>query len=521
MTLPTVDTQTQASREELHADISDLTRGSLVTLVGKLGRLSRGAFIWVITLLCGVDVQGLYSIAWGLVSTVNRVAHFGMERGVVRFLSAARRDASDVNGESAVMGAAMRIGLATSIVTSLALFLTADYLESFYERPIGTAVLIVAWTAPFTTLTGIFVAATRALRIMRYDVYVTSIIGPLILLTGGVAAGLMGTGLEGVMYAQFAMTVGSCLLALVYFRQFFKLGASLRQIRSAASWRPLASFSLPVMLADVLSGTLTQLDVLMLGAMVPPHQVGIFVLARRLASTMLKPLQSVDPIFSSVVSDLSAGGKHAELQHRFGVVSRWVLIINLPILAILLLIGYELLPLMDEDKITGLADVELGFTILVVLCIGMLIQGIYGIAEPLLAMCGRPQLNLYNNIIWLIANFGLNLWLIPAYGIMGAAAGATVSVVFINIIRVLQLYWIQNFRPFDRTQLKPILAAASGGLLTWLVSSQLPSDVVWAVATLLLFLACYLLVLRALGLEEEDRMALARIRERLRRSPPE
>jgi hypothetical protein len=43
--LPTADTRTQASREELLADISDLTRGSIVTFVGKLGRLSRGAFI--------------------------------------------------------------------------------------------------------------------------------------------------------------------------------------------------------------------------------------------------------------------------------------------------------------------------------------------------------------------------------------------------------------------------------------------------------------------------------------------
>ncbi len=517
--MPTVDTQTHASREELDADISDLTRGSLVTFVGKLGRLSRGAFIWVITLLCGTEVQGLYSAAWGLVSTVNRVAHFGMERGVVRFLTAARRGDGD-EGESAVIGAALRIGLTASILTSLTLFLTADYLEAYFDEPIGTAILIVAFTAPFTALTGIFVAATRALRIMRYDVYVTSIAGPLILLVGGVAAGLTGAGLHGVMYAQLAMTIGACLLSVVYFRHFFRLGASVRRIWNTP-WRPLASFSSPVMLADVLSGILTQLDGIMLLKMASAHDVGIFVLARRLASTMLKPLQSVDPIFSSVVSDLSAGGKHAELQHRFGVVSRWVLIINLPILAILLLIGYELLPLVDKTgQMAGMADVELGFSILLVLCVGMLIQGIYGIAEPLIAMCGRPQLNLYNNIVWLIANFGLNLWLISAYGIMGAAIGATVAVVLVNIIRVLQLYWIQKFKPFDRTQLKPVFAAASSGLLTWLVSAQLPSGVLWAVATLLLFLASYLLVLRALGLEEEDRLAMSRIRERLRRSPP-
>ena len=474
----------------------------------------------MITLLCGVDVQGLYSIAWGIVSTVNRVAQFGTERGVVRFLAAARRDENDDDSESAVIGAALRIGLIASVCTSLGLFLTADYLESFYQKPIGSAVLIVAWTAPFTTLAGIFVAATRALRIMRYDVYVNSIAGPLILLAGGLVVGLSGAGLAGVMYTQFAMTVGACLLAAVYYRRFFSLGAAVRRIRGAVSWRPLAAFSFPVMLTDVLAGVLTQLDVLMLGKMATEHEVGIFVLARRLASTMLKPLQSVDPIFSSVVSDLSISGKHAELQHRFLVVSRWVLIINLPILAILLLIGYELIPLLDalfdSDKISGLSDIELGFTILMVLSVGMLIQGVYGVAEPFIAMCGRPQLNLYNNIVWLIANFGLNLWLISSYGIIGAAIGAAVAIALVNIIRLLQLYVVQRFIPFDRTLLKPIIAGASGALCAWLVSAHLPSGVVWAMAPMVVFLTLYLLTLRALGLEEEDRIALARIRSRLR-----
>ena len=512
--MPTVDTQTQAYRDELHADIGDLTRGSLVTFVGKLGRLSRGAFLWVVTLLCGTEVQGLYSIAWGLVHTVNRVAHFGLERGVVRFLVAARRGDDD-SEENVVLGAALGLGLMTSVIISLTLFFTADYIESFYQRPIGTAILVVSFTAPFTALAGIFVAATRALRIMRYDVYVTSIAGPLILLAGGLVAGLAGAGLKGVMYAQLAMTVGSCLLAAIYFRKFFDLRASLRRIPRPRSWRSLASFSFPVMLADVLSGVLTQLDILMLGKMVQPHDVAIFVLARRLASTMLKPLQSVDPIFSSVVSDLSVSGKHAELQHRFAVVSRWVLIINLPVLAILLLVGYELLPLMDNEGV--LADIGVGFTILTILCVGMLIQGVYGIAEPFLAMCGRPQLNLYNNIVWLIANFGLNLWLIATYGIVGAAIGATISMMFVNVIRALQLYLIEDLKPFDRTQLKPMVAALAGGLLAWLVSAQLPAGAGWAAVTLIVFLLSYLLILRALGLEEEDRMALARVRERLRR----
>ena len=47
-------------------DIRDLAGGALVVFVGKMARLSRAAFLWVITLLCGTDVQGLYTTAWAV-----------------------------------------------------------------------------------------------------------------------------------------------------------------------------------------------------------------------------------------------------------------------------------------------------------------------------------------------------------------------------------------------------------------------------------------------------------------------
>ena len=59
---------------EQRRDIGDLARGGFITFVGKLGRASRGAFLWVVTLFMGLDVQGYYSLSWGIVSTLNKIA---------------------------------------------------------------------------------------------------------------------------------------------------------------------------------------------------------------------------------------------------------------------------------------------------------------------------------------------------------------------------------------------------------------------------------------------------------------
>ena len=45
---------------EERRDVKDLARGGFITFVGKLGRASRGAFLWVITLLMGLDVGLLF-----------------------------------------------------------------------------------------------------------------------------------------------------------------------------------------------------------------------------------------------------------------------------------------------------------------------------------------------------------------------------------------------------------------------------------------------------------------------------
>ena len=82
--------------------------------------------------------------------------------------------------------------------------------------------------------------------------------------------------------------------------------------------------------------------------------VGIYALARRIASLMLKASQAFDPIFSSVVSELAVNNRYAELNTRFKVLFRWILTINLPIFFVLLMIGDVILALIGGGGMTTL-----------------------------------------------------------------------------------------------------------------------------------------------------------------------
>jgi O-antigen/teichoic acid export membrane protein len=504
--------------ESTARDTKDLARGALVGFVGKLGRASRGAFIWVISWLCGLDVQGLYTVAWGIVSTVNKVGRFGMQRAVVRFVVAARADGDEGALERA-QAAAMAAALFVSVVAGAITYLSADHIADFYNRPIAPALRIMAMSAPFMAATAVLLASTRALRIMRYDVYVNSIAGPLLLLLGGLVVGYYGGGLAGIAWAQVVMAVGICILAAHYFKRFFSVSGFLRHLGRSLPWWPMTRFSFPVMLADVLYSLLTQIDVLMMLFFVDGKLVGLYAIARRVASIMLKAFQAFDPIFSPIVSELAHREQHGELSYQFGVVSRWILTINLPLFAGMLILSDYFMTVAGGVDVLELTPDELsaGITVLLILSFGMMIQGIFGVGESLLAMEGRPYLNMCNNALWLTANVLINLWLLPRYGIIGGAVAATASMVVANTARLAQIYKIHRIHPFRRLLLKPLLAAGfpAVGLLLLRSVLDLESRTVM-VASQVLYFGVYLGLLWLFRLEAEDRVLLGRLWRQVR-----
>lgn len=500
-------------------DFRDLAGGGIVLFVGKLGRVSRGAFIWIITLLCGMDVQGLYSVAWSIASTLNKVARFGVGRGVVRFVAAARAENPETDEDvDRVLAAALTIVLAMSGAVTLTVVLAADSLAAWYDKPIAPALRVMAWTAPFISVTWVFCGATRALRIMRYEVYVLSIGGPLILFVGGLGIGLAGLGLLAIAQVQLAMGIGNCLLAAYYFQRHFSLAGMLHQVGRRKPWKELTRFCFPVMVTDLLYATLTQLDILMLGWFVSAHQVGLYALVRRVSSAMLKAPQAFDPIFSSVVSDLSLQDRHDELAHRFVVISRWILTINLPIFACLLIVGDTLMPVLGGHDVETVAELQAALGILVFLCVGMMVQGTFAMVEPLLTMSGRPYLGLLNNSLWLAVNLGLNMWLIPIYGIVGAAMGAAASMLLVSTLRVLEVIVLRGIMPFGPSQLKPLAAAAVATVPALLVVDFLPAALWRMLAPAVAFVLVYGTCLTLMRFEAEDRILLRRLQRRVLRS---
>jgi O-antigen/teichoic acid export membrane protein len=133
-------------------------------------------------------------------------------------------------------------------------------------------------------------------------------------------------------------------------------------------------------------------------------------------------------------------------------------------------------------------------------------------------MTDHPRFDLLNMSLTLVINLLLGFWLIPQYGAFGAAIVSAISIAFINTLRLVEVYLLLHIQPYNLTYFKPVVAGLLAASTTVLVGQLLPDwPAIWRLGSLGLILGLiYLLVLLALGLDENDQVIIQAVQRRFR-----
>jgi O-antigen/teichoic acid export membrane protein len=89
-----------------------------------------------------------------------------------------------------------------------------------------------------------------------------------------------------------------------------------------------------------------------------------------------------------------------------------------------------------------------GAVALSLLCLSELIDMGTGNITLVLLMGGRSKWNLINIVLGLITTVTLDLWLIPPFGLVGAAIGAGTATIVINAAAVVEVAAFMKMKPF-------------------------------------------------------------------------
>ena len=494
------------------SDSRTVARAAAVNLVGMAARSSRALVTLFVTRVSGPGVFGLFTLALAVVDVVGRFALFGMDKSVLKFVPESRERGEE--GRYDIMAASLRIGLGLGTATSLAVVLLAPWIaERWLDEPGVTLPLrIVALSVLPTTLASLLLAATKALKIMSYDAFVTGMLMPLGLLLLSVPILWAGDDLTVLALAW----TGSCLAALVVSAWFFRRHFSLRRALGrpgGETLRRLAAFSTPLGLHDFVAFFSTKLELFIVAAFVAPAELGVYALAGELATVMRKFRQVFDPILIPLMSEAHDLRDAARLESHMARVVRWVLMLGVLWLGAVALFPRSILGIFGPGFTAGVA-------VVVMLCTAQLLNACTGLLDTAMLASGRPRINLMNMSLVLVVQTGLDLWLIPRRGIVGAAWAALAAYALVSGVRLAQTLWILRLRPLDRTHLKPLAAGTAAAAVVAVADRVvLGGAVAWVwVPLLAVFAGLYVLFLRGLGFEEEDaalvRAVLRRGKER-------
>jgi O-antigen/teichoic acid export membrane protein len=134
----------------------------------------------------------------------------------------------------------------------------------------------------------------------------------------------------------------------------------------------------------------------------------------------------------------------------------------------------------------------------------------------MLLLTGNQKMLLRIAAMSLILQFGLDLYLIPRYGIAGAAVAEVAASILLSASMLVAVKRVLGMSPYDRRYLKGLLAWGVTGAGLYLIR---PPGMLAIRLALRALIAClvFAAVILALGLDSEDRqVALAAFRRSLR-----
>ncbi|MFC0534080.1 flippase [Phytohabitans kaempferiae] len=506
-------TGTTAPPPESTSDYGDrqvrgMARGGGLNLLGAL--CSQGALFLVMLVLArdlGTAEVGRYAQCYALLALLSLLSLSGFRAGLTRFVAVHLAD-----DDPASIRGTVRLGLAISaagaVLIGVLLAIGAPLVADVLHDPALTGGLrLVALALPATVICEAALAATRGWRTQRPFTLVGQLYEPGARLVLTVVALLAGFGVTGALWAVVVAAWTAAALAV---------GALLRLMRTVApaapEYRPrqLFSFSTVSWASSLASTGLIWIDTLMLGAFAN-EDIGVYTVATRLVTVAIFVLAPINAAFGPYIAYLYHRDQFAEVRRVYRAATGWVVRLSLPAFVALLVFPSALLPLFGA----GFAE---GAAVTVVLAVGQLVNAATGPCGTLLNMSGRVALNMFDNIGALVLNIGLNLWLIPAHGIIGAAIAWSASLIAVNLARVAQVWWLVRAVPVTAGLVKGLAAGAAALVAALAVRWLVPEGAGQLVAGLAATVVVYGGAVLALGLSKEDTMvlrALARRRDRV------
>lgn len=486
-----------------NSSLQSITRGASLHFVGKV--ISNGLGFLLNLLLTrglGAALYGIYAYALTLISFAVIFSRLGTGKAILRFLPAYEDNSCRRNQ---ILGLAYLTALVGSTVAGIVLYIVAPLVSEYtLDNPLLVNVIrIFAIILPFKALIELTNAVFRGLERMELQVFTNDIVRPLVKILLVSIALVVGYSLQGVVVALATASILVAVVALSILLTRTSLRPDLINRQSKKHVVEFYNFSVPLTMKDVGQYLYKRVDILMVGFFLLEADVGVYQVALLIAGLLTLPLNAFNQLFPPVASRLHSNGNVQELNSVYKRVTRWTLTLSIPPALVALLYSRELLSVFGPEFPTGAI-------VLILFVIAQLTNCAVGPSGFVLMMTEHQYLNMLNQWLLGILNVILNYVLILEFGLIGAALATAGVLAFINVVRLVEVWYTERLFPYSLQYWKPLLAGILSGIFMYTLSIPFDAYVLLVIGTVAGFLV-YGVLLYSFGIENEDREFLRTI----------
>jgi O-antigen/teichoic acid export membrane protein len=406
--------------------LGSLFRGSALVMATQVAGIALAYFMQVvIARTAGTYEFGVFAYAWTWMNVIFLIGAFGMNESALRLIPSYHAHAQwDMLRGMVLRGPVIVFALAAGfgLIAAGIIGVLGDQIGAHYRLPL----LITFAATPIIGLLAFLQSIGRALGTV-FAAFLPRSIGLPVLILLAVAALMLAGRTPDAMQLIVATLVAGALLAVVQLAILLRrLPAAAAEVRSATPVREWLRLSMPLLFITACYGLLTHCDLLMVGLFRAADEVAIYQAASRTAAMISFPLLTMNALVAPMISRLHAEKRVDELQRSVTITTQ---VVFWPAAAAGLAAiaggGYIL-------RIFGPAF-EQGQTALTILVLGHLINVGTGPVSYLMTMTGHQDRCAVFWAITVCGQFLINLFLIPHWGIEGAAVGTTLATSFLAL----------------------------------------------------------------------------------------
>jgi O-antigen/teichoic acid export membrane protein len=373
----------------------------------------------VLARMMGSFEYGIFVLVWTAMIIAGNISCLGFQVSIIRFVPQ-YREQGDLPRLRGFLHVSRLVVFAASTLLAMAgagaVWLLQPMIEAYYLAPFLLGIVLLPMIALGDYVSGM----SRAQGWAMLSLLPLYILRPVLILVFAVAAFQSGfeasahNALMAAIAATYATTLGGLALS---WRATPKEQKGAPRI---VEWRNWAAVSFPIFLVEGFYFTMTNADVLMIGAYLPPEQVAVYFAAVKILALVHFVNFAVRAGAAQRFSTLLHSGDREGLAAFARQSAHWMFWPSLWMAFVIVSVGDHFLTLFGPDF-------SAGHDLMAVLALGIVARAAVGPCESVLTMTGQEKVCAFAYGIALGVNIALNLLLIPRIGLMGAAVATAIA----------------------------------------------------------------------------------------------